>query len=289
MAAAFALQAAAGVAVRAIVAWRNGTLREYARILRSPEWLTDTARIVFFSALTIHTYSWIKLSMPLAPSAAVRSGAVEHRSRDLLRLLAEHLLLDLFSSRAILQFFDFSYANVFVASLSLAGVYFASAPSRRLRVAFMDSNTLMWILGAWLYMLIPSLGPAYRFPDVWLPLAPALGHTQELQRMLMANYQSVLRYVRGESAPVNVLYGIAAFPSLHVAFETLLLLWMRRLWRPGALLFAIFFVIIFLGSIITGWHYLIDSIAGVVLGWICYALAAGGHRIDRWLAIRRAL
>jgi len=289
MAGSFALQTAAGVAIRAIVAWRKGTIREYAKILRSPQWLTDTARIVFFTALTIHTYSWIKLSMPLLHRRLFDQELWNIDRAIFFGYSPNIFFLDLFSNRAVLRFFDFSYANVFVASISLAGVYFASAPSRRLRIAFMDSNTVMWVLGAWLYLLIPSLGPAYRFPDVWLPLASVLGHTQELQRILMVNYQSVLRYLRGEAAPLNVLYGIAAFPSLHVGFETLLYLWMRRLWRPGQLLFAIFFVIIFLGSIITGWHYLIDSIAGVVLAWICYTLAAGGHRIDRWLAIRRAL
>jgi hypothetical protein len=289
MAAAFALQAAAGVGIRAVVAWRSGTIRQYAGILRSTDWLIDTARIVFFTALSIHTYSWIKLSMPLLHPRLFDQELWNIDRAIFFGYSPNIFFLDLFSNRAILRFFDFCYGNVFVASISLAGVYFASAPSRRLRVAFMDSNTLMWIVGAWLYMWIPSLGPAYRFPDVWLPLASVLGHTQDMQRILMVNYQAVLRYLRGEAAPVNVLYGIAAFPSLHVGFETLLLLWMRRLWRPGALLFAIFFVIIFLGSIITGWHYFIDSIAGLALGWICYAAAARGHHIDRWLAIRRAL
>ena len=135
-------------------------------------------------------------------------------------------------------------------------------------------------------MLVPSLGPAYRFPDVWLALASVLAHTQELQRILMTNYQAVLQFRRGVNAPVNILYGVAAFPSLHVAFEMLVVLWMRRVWRPGEVLFWIFFLIIFLGSVITGWHYLIDSLAGIVLAWVCYAVAARAWRIDRWVAIR---
>jgi hypothetical protein len=51
----------------------------------------------------------------------------------------------------------------------------------------------------------------------------------------------------------------------------LVTLWMRGRWR---LLFGVITLIIFLGSIITGWHYLIDSIAGIILAVICYLAIA---------------
>ena len=41
-----------------------------------------------------------------------------------------------------------------------------------------------------------------------------------------------------------------------------------------AILFAIFTLIIFLGSIVTGWHYLIDSIAGLALAFVAWAVVA---------------
>jgi len=71
-----------------------------------------------------------------------------------------------------------------------------------------------------------------------------------------------------------VFLGIAAFPSLHVAFEFLVWLWLRRVWRAGAMLFAIFTVLIFLGSVVTGWHYLIDALAGLALAFVAYAAVA---------------
>ena len=66
--------------------------------------------------------------------------------------------------------------------------------------------------------------------------------------------------------------GIAAFPSLHVGFQTYVFLWMRRLWTSGEVLFGIFVVVIFLGSMITGWHYFIDGVAGAALALGCYVL-----------------
>ena len=39
---------------------------------------------------------------------------------------------------------------------------------------------------------------------------------------------------------MSVVYGIAAFPSMHVAFQTFVFLWMRRLWIYGQLVFGVF-------------------------------------------------
>ncbi len=263
----FLIQTAIGVAIRAM--WRR---RDYLRAIWSAEWLADTARLVVFSALSVHTYGWIKLAIPLM-HPHLFDQTLWNVDRALFFGHSPNIfVLDLFSRpAALLGFFDWTYANVFVASINIASIVFLSAPQRRLRIGFMNSNTLMWIAGAWLYVLVPSLGPAYRFPEVWLPLAAMLAHTQGLQHILMTNYQHVLRDRAG-----NILFGIAAFPSLHVAFEVLVYLWMRRVSRVGTIAFAVFAILIFLGSVITGWHYLIDSIAGVALALACYFAASRG-------------
>ena len=46
-------------------------------------------------------------------------------------------------------------------------------------------------IGAWLYVLVPSLGPAYRFPHL-AAVRAALPHTQALQAAAVANYSAVL-------------------------------------------------------------------------------------------------
>ena len=282
------LQALAGIGLRMLVAWRRGTLAGYLAVIRRPAWIADTIRLILFSALFVHTYGWIKLAIPL-----LHPQLMDEKLWNLDRALGlgfspNVFLLSLFGAPSILRTIDWTYANVFLASLNLAAIFFLSSPSRRIRIAFMDSNVAMWLIGAWLYVAVPSLGPAYRFPEVWLPLAAFFVHSQAYQHLLMNNYQNVLAYARGIPRPVNVLFGIAAFPSLHVAFQTLVFLWMRRLWRAGELLFAIFIVIIFVGSIVTGWHYLIDGVAGFVLAWVCFAISFKAHRVGRWLAIHDA-
>ncbi|HYS54978.1 MAG TPA: phosphatase PAP2 family protein [Thermoanaerobaculia bacterium] len=255
----FLAQALIGIGVRYAI--RRG---EYAAVIRSRQWIADSARIIFFSALSVHVYGWIKLSIPLLNPQLFDSQLWNIDRAMFYGHSPNIFFLDLFSTW--LRFFDWTYANVFIASINIASMYFLSDPDPRLRIGFTNANTLMWLVGAWLYLAVPSLGPAYRFPSVWLPLSAMLPNTQQLQRILMNNYQHVLH-----NQPVNILLGIAAFPSLHVAFEALVTLWMRGRWR---LLFACITLIIFLGSIITGWHYLIDSIAGVVLAILSYLAVA---------------
>ncbi len=257
---AFAIQALIGVAIRLAI-----KRCEYARVVRSAEWLADSARLIIFSVVSVQTYGWIKLAVPLLHARLFDRELWNADAAMFFGHSPNIFFLEVFSNPLALRFFDWTYANVFVASINIASIFFLSDADRRIRIGFMNSNTLMWIAGAWLYMLVPSLGPAYRFPQVWLPLSAMLTHTQELQRLLMTNYQHLLR-----NQEVNVVLGIAAFPSLHVAFEFLVWLWLRRIWRFGAIVFAIFTIIIFLGSIVTGWHYLIDSIAGIGLASVAY-------------------
>ena len=268
----FVLQLLLGAAIRFAIN-RTG----YMQSIRSKTWIADSVRLLVFSVLSVQTYGWIKLAVPLLHPTLYDQQLWSIDAA----LFAGHspnvFFVTLFGG--MLRFFDWTYANVFLASIWIASTYFLSDPDEDIRVKFMNSNSLMWIAGSWLYVLVPSLGPAYRFPQVWLPLASMLGNTQYLQRILMTNYQNVLRL-----GPVNVFFGIGAFPSLHVAFEVLVWLWLRRIWRAGAALFAIFTVIIFFGSIVTGWHYLIDSIAGIALAFAAYAAVAIRRRSQAFSA-----
>jgi hypothetical protein len=283
--AALALQAAGGVVVRLIIAAGAGKARAYLQVIRSPGWLTDTFRLILAGSAMTHVYGWIKVTVPLFHT---RRFDQELWNLDRTLLFGHSpsvFFLDVFSNPKALETIDWSYAMVFICSMTLAFGFFLSSPSRRLRVAFTNGNAWLWIVGAWLYLLIPSLGPAYSFPEIWLAYSESLGRTQSLQALLMRNYQNVLK-VRTTGGDVSILFGIAAFPSLHVAFQTYVFLWMRKLWRHGEFVFGVFLFIIFLGSMITGWHYLVDGISGIVLAVFAYALAARAFRIQPWLRIR---
>ncbi|HKO56604.1 MAG TPA: phosphatase PAP2 family protein [Thermoanaerobaculia bacterium] len=259
---------AVGVGIRALVARMRGEGGDYLRRIRSPGWLTDTARLGIFTILMVHTYGWIKLTVPVLHPRLFDAELWNLDQRLLFGYSPTIFLLTVF--RPILRAFDWSYANIFFASLVIAFTYFLSMPERRLRVGFANGNVALWIIGAWLYLALPSIGPAYYFSDVWFEYGRSLPTTQHLQLTLMRNYQAMLRLAKGGQEPIVIIYGVAAFPSLHVAFQTYVFLWMRRLWRYGEIVFGVFLLVIFLGSMVTGWHYLIDGVAGIALAALCY-------------------
>jgi len=282
-----ATQAVAGVAVRGVIALIRSD-RGYFRVILSRQWLTDTVRLVAGASLIIFTYGWIKLVVPVYHPRLFDQELWDLDQTLFLGSAPTILFLDLFASPAFLRAIDWSYANIFFVSTVIAMAYFLSEPSRRIRIAFANGYALMWLIGAWLYMLVPSLGPAYRFPDLWLVHGESLRTTQRLQALLMKNYRNVLTFVSGETiGGTSIVLGIGAFPSLHVAAQMYVFLWMRRLWTSGEVIFAIFVIVIFLGSMITGWHYFIDGVAGALLALACYVPVARSAKLSRFLELRR--
>lgn len=286
---ALAIYAITGTILRAFVAAYKRELPIFLRLLRSGGWLVDTARLVFFGALLTHTYFWIKLVVPLLHPRNFDQQLWDVDQALFVGFSPNILFLEVFSQQAVLRFIDWSYARIFFASMMIAFVFFLSAPSRRARLGFMTGTAILWMVGAWLYMLVPSLGPAFRFPDVWLPLADSLPITQQMQALLLRNFQNVLRWPLGTAKDIQLMFGIAAFPSLHVGFQTYAFFWMRKLWIYGQIVFGIFLLVITIGSVVTGWHYFIDSIAGALLAFVAYFVASRQWRIPEWLRIHAAI
>src|SRR4051812_36780293 len=223
---AFVVQVLAGMALRVGLAYRRGTMRDLLTIYRSAGWIGDTVRLIGFSALCGYAYCWIKLSTPILHRALYDQQLWNIDRAIGFGYAPTVFIVTLFSSPGFVRFFDETYATVLVPAFSIIPAMFLSMPERRLRVAFTNSNTLLWLVGAWLYVVIPALGPAYSFPEVWLPLAPLLPKTQILQRLVMANYRAVAIGRSANSQPISLFFGVAAFPSLHVGFQVLTFLWM---------------------------------------------------------------
>jgi hypothetical protein len=272
-----------GIAVRVVVGLFTHTWRDYLRVVRRPEWMVDSLRLVLGAALIAHTYAWIKLVVPLYHPRLFDRELWDLEQRIFFGVSPNIFFVTAFKDA--LRVFDWAYARVFFTSMVIGFGFFLSHPSRRVRLAFATGNSFLWIVGAWLYMAVPSLGPAYRFPEVWFAFADSMSWSHYSQAVLMKNYQIVMK-LRTTSAPFNILFGIAAFPSLHVGYQTFVFCWMRRIWIYGQIVFGVFVLAIFIGSIVTGWHYMLDSIAGLVLGASAYAAGAHMWHIGRWLELR---
>lgn len=274
---------AAGLVAHAIAAAFGSGVRAYLRRIRRWPWWFLSLRLLLASALVVHVYVWIKSMLPLLHRRLFDEIFWEIDRWLFFGVSPNVLALYLFRQPAVLRAIDAAYGAVFAASFLGALAIFFACRWDRLRVAFATGFSSLWLAGAWLYLLTPSLGPCYVFPEVWKPFVPLLPASTFIQQALWENYQMVPLIGRGVIPPeFNLNEGIAAFPSIHVGLQAFVALWAARLWRFMKLPAYFSVVLVFVGSIVTGWHYLIDSVAGLLMGWGAYWLGC------RLAGLRRA-
>jgi hypothetical protein len=150
-----------------------------------------------------------------------------------------------------------------------------AAPSRR-QARYCTALAVVWIGGSLAAVAIPSAGPIYYAlvtgdPGPYAGLVSAL-HAQPL---LATTFQSDLWRAYADGA-VNLVAGIAAFPSLHVAMPALYLLSAPS--RREAWFWSGFTALTWVCSTLLGWHYAIDGAAGVALSGLAWWLACRLHR-----------
>lgn len=135
---------------------------------------------------------------------------------------------------------------------------------------------LNWVLGTISYYLLPSVGPAFSDPEAYRAL-PETG-VSELQDSLITTRLDYLSNPVGSDS----IQGVAAFASLHVSVTFAAALFMVRTNQRPAIraITWIFFGVTIVSTLYFGWHYLLDDIAGMGIGWASVTLAgwATGHR-----------
>ncbi|HEU0309894.1 MAG TPA: phosphatase PAP2 family protein [Sphingomicrobium sp.] len=121
------------------------------------------------------------------------------------------------------------------------------------------SFMLTWSIGMFFAFAFSSMGPI--FTGQYDPsVAPET--TRKAAAFLWANYQADGALLGG---------GISAFPSMHVAIAAWLAIVLKDRGLPW-LGFA-YLVGVFAGSVILGWHYVIDSVAGIAIALAADRLA----------------
>lgn len=124
---------------------------------------------------------------------------------------------------------------------------------------------LCYIGGVMIYLAFPALGPALVERERYAALAGTAIFTLQ-QSMLEA-----LRHtVENPRAPAVPFFGLAAFPSLHLATSALGVFVAWRSWRPLLLLLVPWNLAIAASAVYFGWHYVVDFYPGLALaalGW----------------------
>lgn len=157
-------------------------------------------------------------------------------------------------------------------------IWFAfQAQATELRTRFLLSYMLVWWLGGGLMAVaFSSAGPAY-YTLIGLPHDPYVGlmaylndvntrlpiWSLDTQRLLWDGYQ-------GRGDPL----GISAFPSMHNGSAILFALAMRHVSKPLGYIFSAYAIIIMVTSVHLGWHYAVDGYVAIMLGLLCWWIAA---------------
>jgi len=154
--------------------------------------------------------------------------------------------------------YHFGWIIWVTAALIYVGV---QAPNRRKDVLLTAYFTL-WTLGPLIHFLSPAAGPLF-FDQLGLgarfTAIPEPPHTQFIENYLWHGYQT---------RTINYAGGISAMPSLHIATMVwAAIVFYRTRAFPLAIGLALY---IFAASIVTGWHYASDGIAGAVLALATY-------------------
>ena len=141
--------------------------------------------------------------------------------------------------------------------------------SARLGSWYVTALCLNWLLGTASYFLLPSLGPIFWLPEVYADL-PNTG-VAALQESLQSSRLKVL----ADPGRADAIAGIAGFASLHcsIVFTAALiahrvkLSWIIR-WSMWA-----FLLLTVIATAYFGWHYLMDDVAGLAIGWLSVVIA----------------
>ena len=141
--------------------------------------------------------------------------------------------------------------------------------SVRIGAWYVTALSLNWLLGAATYYAVPSLGPVFVRPERYAHL-PETG-VSALQETLLAARFDVL----ADPAGADAVAGIAGFASLHcsIVFTAALIAQLVGLPRPLRVGLWTFLGLTVVATTYFGWHYVVDDLAGLVLGAVAVLIA----------------
>lgn len=178
-----------------------------------------------------------------------------------------HGLLGTDVTPMLLSFVYLSYMPLVPISL---GVFLVLSRDMRVGAWYATTLCLNWVFGVVSYYLIPAVGPVYSRPDLYADL-PVTGVSQ-LQEALLDNRLEFL------TSPLtsDAIHGVAAFASLHVSVTFAAALFLHRTGQNITVRTAawIFFTLTFLATLYFGWHYVLDNVGGMLIGWGSLAIGA---------------
>ena len=250
------------------------TIRTVARerYTRRRTVLAITGVLSFY--VTYVAYRNLKSYLPILAEQDLDRSLLEIERSLLFGNDPAELLQGVLGTGAVAQVLSWVY--LFFLAFVPISVGVASIWSRRYGPGFWYTTALglNWTLGVASYYIVPTLGPIFVFPGLFDSL-PATG-VSDLQEVLVIERALVL----WDADATTSVQSIAGFASLHVSivFTAALIAQLLRLPRllTGGL--WTFLTLTVLATVYFGWHYVLDDVAGFMIGGVSVyvgALATG--------------
>ncbi len=136
-----------------------------------------------------------------------------------------------------------------------------SAAKSRALIAYVLAWFLLGVLAA---ILLSSAGPLFYDRLFGGTTFGALRETLQRRGAWIAFAESDRMWASFASGRPSIVAGISAAPSIHVAISVWIYLVVRRM-APGSAPYAFAYsILIWVGSVQLGWHYVVDGLAGVL-------------------------
>lgn len=163
---------------------------------------------------------------------------------------------------------------LFLMYFSLIFACFSMA-NRAARMRYLIAFVLVWAIGGnILATVFSSVGPVYvhelGLGDHFAPLLDLLRSQSETQPLSVVESQVALWDMYASPQSVS---GISAFPSMHVASTTLMMIYARAYNRRFGQVMTVFALVIMLGSVLLAWHYAVDGYVGALVAFFCWWLS----------------
>ena len=184
----------------------------------------------------------------------------------------------LFNQPQCLKFMDIFYTYVDYSLFIFGTAAMFALLDSRLRFRFGAAFALMWMAATILYLVIPSWGPAFSATRLVEPALHYMPRTEWLQSQLYRELSSLINNPLGPR--IAYFGGVAAFPSLHVAYVALLAIAARHVARLAFVLALVALFLMQVGSVVTGYHFMIDGYAGIVIAAGSWWLARATESIS---------
>jgi hypothetical protein len=176
------------------------------------------------------------------------------------RLGRDHPAIVLASDAVYFRFFQ---------HMALVAVFLFMLGRRREQMEFALALGVAYMIGAFAYYALPSLGPAFADASAYAHLWERSLLATDVEAGLLANTQAA---ISGSLPRLESYSFLASMPSLHVTHELIMLYYCRRS-MPFFIFGLLFLVATAVATMVLGWHYFADFVPAFPLALVSIVLA----------------